>query len=161
MAATLFGVAALAEGEGGQSDPLVTLSYIDKVFTNYILDLFQDELDKKTAELEAGLNTKISEIEKAYGASGAVVERSTYSVISLADGQTLVCQRGAEIMLRVGSAVVAADDSPGLVDTSTTENLDNGKALTKNHMYMVTINDHGVKARGSVKVLVRGDYVIK
>jgi hypothetical protein len=64
-------------------------------------------------------------------------------------------------MLRVGSAYVSAADSPGLVDTSTTTNLENGEALTKNHMYMVTINSHGIRASGSVKVVVRGDYVIE
>jgi hypothetical protein len=54
MAATLLGVAAMAEGEGTQSDPLVTLSYIDRVFTDYKMGLFQDKLDTKAAELESG-----------------------------------------------------------------------------------------------------------
>ncbi len=161
MAATLFGVAALAEGEGTQSDPLVTLSYIDRVFTDAVLKLFQDKLELRAAELENGLNAKISAIEQAYGGASKIVERSTYKVVSLSDGQTLVCQRGAELLLRVGGAYVVASDSPGLVDTSSTENLENGKALVKNHMYMVTINNHGIRASGSVKVVVRGDYAIK
>ncbi len=161
MAATLFGVAAAAEGEGTQSDPLVTLSYIDKVFTDSVMKLFQEQLDKRASELQSGIDAKIAAIEEAYGKAGKIVERSTYSVVSLADGQTLVCQRGTELMLRVGAAYVAASSSPGLIDTSTASSLDNGKALIKNHMYMVTINGNGIKASGSTMVVARGDYTIK
>ncbi len=161
MAATLLGVAAMAEGEGTESDPLVTLSYINNVFTKYVTDLFTQELEKRAAELETGINDKITAIETAYGSMGQLAERSTYSVVSLTNGQTLVGQRGTEIMLRVGSAYVVAPASPGLIDTSTAAILENGKYLVKNHMYMVTINDRAIKASGDVMVVVRGDYKIK
>ena len=55
---------------------------------------------------------------------------------------------------------MVASDTPGLVDTSSTENLNNGEALVKNHLYMVTINGHGIRASGTVKIVVRGEYTI-
>jgi hypothetical protein len=161
MAATLFNVAALAEGEGTQSDPLVTLSYINNVFTKYVMNIFTQELDTRVAELEEDINEKVAAIEAAYGKTGEIAERSTYKVENLSDGQTIVCQRGTEIMLRLGKAYVIAPASPGLIDTSTASILENGKYLVANHMYMVTINDRAIKASGNTYVVIRGDYVIK
>ena len=81
-------------------------------------------------------------------------------VETLEAGQTLVCQRGAELMLRIGRASVTAASVPGLVDTATTGNLNDGEELAVNHLYLVTINGHGVRALETVKILVRGDYTI-
>jgi uncharacterized protein YacL len=72
MAATLFNVAALAEGEGTQSDPLVTLSYINNVFTKYVMNIFTQELDTRVAELEEDINEKVAAIEAAYGKTGEI-----------------------------------------------------------------------------------------
>ena len=39
--------------------------------------------------------------------------------------------------------------------------LESGKALVKNHLYMMTISDRGVRATAAtVKLLVRGGYTI-
>ena len=48
-------------------------------------------------------------------------------------------------------------DIIAVVPVSYTHLLENGKALVKNHLYMMTIEGRGVKAgSGTVKVLVRG-----
>lgn len=165
-AAAVLMTAVLAAGgdsaaqPGGADDPLVTLSYINEVFTGYVTELFQKDLDSRAAELETGLTDRVAALEAESQAAGEQAQRSTYQVVTLEDGATLSCQRGAELMLRVGAATVAAGDTPGLVDTSTTANLDDGEALVKNHMYMVTINGHGVRAQGTVKLVVRGDYTV-
>ena len=68
---------------------------------------------------------------------------------------------GTEVMLRVGTASCAASSAPGLIDTTTAGVIDHGAALTKNHLYMMTIEDRGVKATAAtVKMLVRGSYTI-
>ncbi len=160
-AALLLGIAALAvdaaTSAGSEDDPLVTLSYINDVFVPYVTSLFRQDLEEKETALQEALEERISALEGA-GVSG--IGGREYVVETLEAGQTLVCQRGAELMLRIGRATVTAENVPGLVDTATTGNLNDGEELTVNHLYMVTINGHGVRAEDTVKILVRGDYTI-
>ena len=55
---------------------------------------------------------------------------------------------------------MAAPDRPGLVDTSSTGELNDGESLEKNHLYMVTISGNGFRAVGTVKAVIRGDYTV-
>ncbi len=137
----IAGVSAYAATSfGTSSDPLITLSYLEKTLTPQLLEQFGDEL------------------ETALAANGST---STYSVVTLSNGQKLIGEVGCEIMLRIGSASVSASDSPGLVDTTNAASLNDGSALTANHLYMVTIAGNGIKATAStVKVIVRGSYTI-
>jgi hypothetical protein len=65
-------------------------------------------------------------------------------------------------MLRVGSASCVAPSSPGLIDETDGTTLESGKGLVKNHLYMMTIDERGVKATAeTVKLLVRGSYSIR
>ena len=161
-AALLLGIAALAvdaaTSAGSEYDPLVTLSYINDVFVPYVTSLFREDLEEKEAALQEALEERVSSLEGA-GVGGGTGSRE-YVVETLEAGQTLLCQRGAELMLRIGRATVTAENIPGLVDTATTENLNDGEELIVNHLYMVTINGHGVRAEETVKILVRGDYTI-
>lgn len=137
----IAGVSAFAATSfGTSSDPLITLSYLEKTLTPQLLEQFGDEL------------------ETALSSSGGT---STYTVVTLAKGQTLTGAVGCEIMLRIGTASVSASDSPGLVDTTDASSLNNGSALKTNHLYMVTIGGNGIKATAAtVKVIVRGSYTI-
>lgn len=137
----IAGVSAYAATTfGTSSDPLITLSYLEKTLTPQLLEQFGDEL------------------EAALVANGGT---DTYSVVTLTSGQTLTGAVGCEIMLRIGSASVSASDSPGLVDTTDASSLNNGSALKTNHLYMVTIAGNGIKATAAtVKVIVRGSYTI-
>ncbi len=137
----IAGVSAYAATSfGTSSDPLITLSYLEKTLTPQLLEQFGDEL------------------ETALSSNGGT---STYTVVTLAKGQTLTGAVGCEIMLRIGTASVSASDSPGLVDTTDASSLNNGSALKTNHLYMVTIGGNGIKATAAtVKVIVRGSYTI-
>ena len=84
-----------------------------------------------------------------------------FVLVTLSSGQTLKGEVGTEVMLRVGTASCTGSSTPGLIDTTTAGTIDNGAALTKNHLYMMTIEDRGVKAiAATVKMLVRGSYTI-
>ena len=110
-------------------------------------------VDEKAAEL-----TKKFEQTAGTGSSSAAV----FSVVTLSKGQTLVGDVGCEVMLRIGSATCVSDGSTGLIDTTSGGNLGNGKALEKNHLYMVTISTRSVSAGSeTVKLLVRGPYTIQ
>lgn len=159
-AALVLSVAALAvnaaASAGSEDDPLVTLSYINDVFLPYVTDLFHKDLEEKETNLRETLEERVSALEGAGLGGGG----TRYVVETLEKGQTLICQRGAELMLRIGRATVKAGSTPGLVDTATTGNLNDGEELAVNHLYMVTINDHGIRAEETVKILVRGEYTI-
>ena len=159
-AALLLGIAALAASAatsaGSEDDPLVTLSYINDVFLPYVTELFHKDLEEQEEALQGALEERLTALEELNTGSGG----REYVVETLEAGQTLICQRGAELMLRIGRAGVTAENVPGLVDTATTENLNDGEELIVNHLYMVTINGHGVRALETVKILVRGEYTI-
>ena len=145
--------AAVNAGAGSSGDPLVTLSYLTGKFTPQMEEKMKAMVDEKAAEL-----TQKFEQTAGTGSSGAAV----FSVVTLTKGQTLVGDVGCEVMLRVGSASCVSDGSTGLIDTTSGGNLGNGKALDKNHLYMVTISTRSVSAGSeTVKLLVRGSYTIQ
>jgi len=145
---TVAGAAA-----GGSDDPLVTLSYLNDTFLGSILQ----QVDQKIA----GRNSQIvQQLGGQAGAAGTTTAPS-FTVVTLSSGQTLRGEIGCEVMLRVGTAVCAASSAPGLIDETTAAALNNGGALVQNHLYMMTIEDRGVKATAAtVKLLVRGSYTI-
>ena len=159
--ACLCGGAVLAAG-GDESDPLVTLSYLTQTVTPNILKQVDEQAAKRQSELLAQLKTAIADYKMAVeggGASGGT--SASYSVVTLTSGQTLALGVGCEVMLRVGTATLAANTDPGLIDVSTGGTLNNGGALTANHLYMATIADRTVQATAAtVKLLVRGEYTV-
>lgn len=159
LVAGLGAMAVRAAGSAGtEDDPLVTLSYLTEVFTAKVTELFRSDLDAREEALRDDLGERIGALEAASGITPP--EGRDYTVETFLDGQTVVCQRGTEILLRIGDAVVAAPDRPGLVDTSSTGELNDGESLEKNHLYMVTISGNGFRAVGTVKAVIRGDYTV-
>ena len=166
--ALLMGVTVAATGgAGSKEDPLVTLSYLTKTFQPDVMA----QVDKKLAERDTALAAKLAEtvaadkkeLEKNYGSgSGSSGETDGFAVVTMSRGQVLSGGIGCEVMLRVGSASCVSPSSPGLIDSTDASTLDNGKSLVKNHLYMMTIEDRGVKAAAdTVKLLVRGSYTVK
>ena len=147
--------AALAAGAGGEGDPLVTLSYLtDSVLPKLVQDT-QAKADQRQAELTQQFNQALSQAGGGGGSS------ASYTVVTLAGGQRLNLDLGAEVMLRVGSAAAGAAENPALVDVTTGGSLNSGEGLVQNHLYMATMTDHYITAgSGTVKVLVRGGYQI-
>lgn len=129
---------------GTKDDPLVTKSYLDDTLTPELMAQFKTQLNSALAAQQSGSTAE-----------------GTFEVVTLSKGQTLTGKVGCEILLRIGTAAVAASSSPGLVDTTSGGTLDSGGALTANHLYMVSIAGNGVKATAAaVKVLVSGSYTI-
>ena len=157
--------AVLAAGPGSQSDPLITLSYLNETATPAILE----QLDGKTAAYEQSLADKLDASIKEYSQKmdellaqqGEQQHAATYLVVTLKKDQVLNMDIGCEVMLRVGTAACVSPSAPGLIDTTDGSTLNNGAALVKNHLYMATITERAVKATAATtKVLVRGGYTI-
>ncbi len=131
-----------AVGYGTQDDPLITKSYLDEVLEPRLEADFKAELDAALAEADTG--------------SG-----EDFKVITLSAGQTVVCDVGCEVMLRIGSASAAGADFPVLVDTTSGESVSNGSAMKANHLYMVTIKGNGfVAGAATTKLLIKGSYTV-
>lgn len=160
-AVVTFGAAALAAA-GDSNDPLVTLSYLTNVFTPQVETKVNEAVAANEAALKSELDAAIEEWDKLVsGQSAQGGSSSAFTVVTLSKGQQLVGSVGCEVMLRVGTAVCVSDSAPGLIDCTKGATLNNGSALVKNHLYMVTIETRAVKATAdTVKVLARGNYTI-
>lgn len=147
----VLNVTALAVEAGSSGDPLVTLSYLNDTFLGTIMT----QVDQKIA----ARNSQIAQQIGGQGSAGTAA--SSFVVVTLSNGQTLKGNIGCEVMLRVGTAVCVASSTPGLIDESAATTLNNGGALVQNHLYMMTIENRGVKATAATtKLLVRGSYTI-
>ena len=159
---------AATSGAGTSSDPIVTLSYLNEKFLPQVLS----EVDKKTASREKELSQKLTEqvksetkaFEQKYGtvSGGAAGTAQSFTLVTLSKGQILYMGVGCEAMLRTGSGVCVASGSPGLVDETGGKTIAGGEALAKNHLYMATVDSHGVQAGANdTKLLVRGGYSVQ
>ena len=143
---------AVAADPGSSKDPLVTLSYLE--------DVFFDSIMEKVDERIEGRNEQIA--KEISGTSGETAANAqTFTVVTLTEGQILTGDIGCEVMLRVGSATVSCGTNPALIDISTGGTLNKGVSLEKNHLYMATIPDRVLTpTAATVKVLVRGGYTV-
>lgn len=161
---------AATGGAGSKEDPLVTLSYLNVNFLPEVLA----QADARVVERNNALSTQLAEqiaaekaaLEKKYAAAskeGSLADTvDSFVVVTMSRDQVLYGEIGCEVMLRVGTAVCVSPSSPGLIDSTDATTLDSGKSLVKNHLYMMTIDERGVKATAdTVKVLVRGTYEVK
>ena len=152
-AATVTYAAASA---GSSSDPLVTLGYLTNRFTPQMKTVMEELVSQKEKDLTEKFNQQIANVP-----TGGQAGESVFAVVTLSEGQVLTGEVGCEVMLRVGSASCVSDGSTGLIDVTDGSTLADGKALAKNHLYMVTISTRAVKATaGTVKLLVRGPYTL-
>ena len=168
---TLLVVSVMAAGTAGsETDPLVTMSYLNETFMTQLMGKVDEKLTARDKELSDKLTAQVQQDTKAladkYGAGASTGGGSgeladTFTVVTLSNGQTLNGDIGCEVMLRVGTAVCVSPSSPGLIDETDGTTIGNNAKLTQNHLYMMTIDERGVKATAAtVKLLVRGGYTV-
>lgn len=162
----LVGVAVAAGQQGTQSDPLVTISYLEQKALPAILNqVDQTVASKQTAleqKLDAVVDGYVKEVEsKLNGTSGQTSAGGVFQIVDLKAGQTVVGTAACEFLLRSGTASCVSDTAPGLIDTTSGSALAGGSNLTTNHLYLATIDGRGVKAVTNVTIMVRGSYTIQ
>ena len=150
LGALLSVTVTMASGVGTNDDPLVTLSYLKETFMNDIMK----QVDQKIAD-------RNGQIAQQIGGQAGTTSASSFTVVTLSNGQVLTGKIGCEVLLRVGTATCVSPSNPGLIDQSNASVLNNGGALAQNHLYMMTIEGRGVKATAATtKLMVRGSYTI-
>lgn len=159
LSAVLLGTgAALAAGD--QSDPLVTLSYLNQTAIPQIVKQVEEQTAAKQKELELNLANQISQYLRQGGQGSSSGTSASYTLVSMTGGQVMSLGVGCELLPRIGAVTVRANTAPALIDLSTGGTVDSGATLTRNHLYMATIADRTLTASGDVKLLVRGTYSI-
>ena len=152
-------VAVMAAGAAGsQTDPLVTLSYLESTYTDTLLSKADSVFQSRNKELEQALAEQVAAMKKEVSSQTVQTgSAAAFTAMTLHKGQTLTGAVGTEVLLRQGSAVCSAASAPGLVDVTGGGELQSGGALTANHLYLMTADGRGVTASSdSVTVLVRG-----
>ena len=153
----LAGAGAAFATAGDASDPLISLSYLQKVILPEIFNQFDTKVQTKQTELETSLSNQITQYKTEMGNPNS----ASFTLITLSKGQTLKPGVGCELLLRIGSATVNAANFPALVDVSNGSTINSGASLTKNCLYMATIDGHTITPTAdTVKLLVRGNYSI-
>ena len=159
LSASLLGtVAALATG-GDQTDPLVTLSYLNQTAIPQIVKQVEESAAVKQRELTKTFTDQINLYLQQGGQTGSGGSAS-YTLVSMSGGQVMSLGVGCEVLLRIGAVTVRADSAPALIDLSGGGTINTGASLTRNHLYMSTIPDRTLTASGDVKLLVRGSYSV-
>ncbi len=157
---------AYAATAGSRNDPLVTLGYLENIFSRQVESAVDQAVRGQEEQLRQDLDQAIEDwdeqVQNAIGEGGSGgSSNAVFQVVTLSRGQTLVGDVGCEVMLRIGSAACVSSGSPGLIDISAGSTLNNGQALETNHLYLVTISTRSVQATSdTVRVLVRGPYTI-
>ena len=147
----------LGAAAGTQTDPLVTLSYLNDVNTPAILKEVDARLDTREQALVDKLNASIAQYEKDMEEQLAA---AVFAVVTVKAGQKLLGGVGCEFLLRSGSAVCVAASAPGLIDSTDGATLASGGAIQPNHLYLSTAEGRGLQAGSDATVLVRGSYQI-
>ncbi|ADL08443.1 hypothetical protein [Thermosediminibacter oceani] len=118
---------------GSESDPLVTKSYVDKLFSN----------------IQQSINS---------GTGGSV----SPEIVNLSPGQQLVGDMGTEIILRSGQAVIVDGAGGGLADVTAGKDIKKDEIVPANHLLIVPRDDgRGITAKSNVVVMVRGNFTVK
>lgn len=184
----IAGLGVIAAEYGSQSDPLVTLSYIEKVLlpnaqkdvdktVSNAMEEFEDALSDSDKTIQSYIDKKLrsfasgdvdEELIDAIAASvleqagGSVTAGEvSWSVIQVPAGRTIVCEVGVQAILRVGQATCVAAGTPGLIDLSNGETLENGGALAANHLYTASIQGRGIYTAQGCTLLIAGSYTIQ
>jgi hypothetical protein len=184
----IAGLGVIAAEYGSQSDPLVTLSYVEKVLlpnaqkdvdktVSNAMEEFEDALSDSDKTIQSYIDKKLrsfasgdvdEELIDAIAASvleqagGSVTAGEvSWSVIQVPAGRTVVCEVGVQAILRVGQATCVAAGTPGLIDLSNGETLENGGALAANHLYTASIQGRGIYTAQGCTLLIAGSYTIQ
>lgn len=162
-----------------QSDPLVSLSYINEVvIAEYdkklaeindkisVLTKKNTELETEKSTLQASLviaNAKLTELEKQLEELKNAPDGSQFEVICLQKGQKLLATSPCELILRSGAAIVVSITTNGVNDMTDGTELMNAAAAPLYHSLLVPRGNDGRGIQvtsNEAYIMVRGGYQI-
>lgn len=143
VVAVLFGGigAYAATNYGTESDPLITLSYLNDVVKPQLEESYTQQTKDTLAELESRVET---------------AAEGSYVSVTLKADQTLNCKAGCEFLVRSGQGYVTEN----ILNVTEGEVLAAKDWLMKYHLYMAISDGAAVMANSDIYLMVRGDYTI-
>lgn len=143
---------------GGAADPLVSLSYLDEVFTPTMEMEAIDQAEMAVGRAEYNINQDIAALKSDLSNSN-VSGASEFLVVTLAKGEKITLDSGAQAVLRVGASTVSAPASPALLNLSQGTSLLNGGNLVINQLYLAVEGNRILTASEDVvKIMVSGGF---
>lgn len=144
------GSVTVAATQGDKDDPLVTLSYLQKVVTPQLEKLTDEAVKKNSEELAKQLDIAITSyenrVDEKLAAAGAVFQSR-----ELKSGESFTTDAGRELLLVSGSATAVGS----LVDTTAGGTVSNGGKLAVGHLYITVEANAGMKATAAVSLMSR------
>lgn len=142
VAVLLGGIGAYAATTyGTESDPLITLSYLNDVLKPEL----QQTYTRQTQDSIAALESRI-----------AAESGGAYASVTVKANQTLTCSAGCEFLVRSGEAYVTA----GILNVTEGKEMAANDWLMKHHLYLAVSDGAAVKANADTVLMVRGEYTV-
>jgi len=136
-------VYASTKEPGSKEDPIVTLSYVELK-----LEQLKDYVDQKSFSSNPSQPTNPA-------------QSSTFEVVELKVGQSLIAGAGTEVILRSGEAVAIISPLGGLSDVTGAKDLQKDEKVPSNHLLIIPRDDgRGIRALSDSFLLVKGGYTI-
>ncbi len=158
-----------------ESDPLISLSYIEEILTpaydEKIAELIKENKEltekltafeetlKKASETITALEGKITELETAEPSAAL----GQYEVVHMNKGAKLIAKSPCELILRSGSGIVVSITSNGINDFSDGTELMNAEEIPLYHGLLIPRGNDGRGIQitsNEAYVMVRGEYEI-
>ena len=178
-----------AASYSSEDDPLISLSYIEKVLLPQVRDMIEDAISGADITLpdeteppettEAPETTEVPEttvapettepVPETTFPEGTVNTGAKFAVINLKEGETLFASvNSCEVIVRSGKTTVVSPftvkwEEQGVSDTTDGKEIYNGEAVPNNHTIIIPRDDGRgiVCGTGGAWLMVRGDYIIK
>lgn len=147
-----------AKGEAGSAnDPLVTKSYVDSQIAAISSGQNLSKLESTVKAQEEMINVLTQEINTL-----KQQESSSYTVVTVPAGNSIIGMQGTEIIVRSGNGIVLASEGGGLQDMTEGVDLLEGTQVPKYHLVIIPREDgRGIYATKDLIVMVRGGYNIQ
>lgn len=141
VAAVIAGGAIAAGTQGSQSNPLVTLDYLNEV----VVPQLMKDVEKQVKE-------RFDALKKEQKTTGAA-----FQTVELEEGKTLRPEAGSQLLIRSGTL----KSTDALVDLTTGETWANDGSLAANHLYIATGDKQTVTAESEAVLLLQGGYTVE
>lgn len=140
----LLGATTVFSEPGSETDPLVTLSYVEK------------KIEQLKYYVDEKLGNRGSENQ----------DIGLWTVVEVSAGKSLICKEGTEIILRSGNAraiaVVTNGIMNGLTDVTAGKDLVMEENIKTNHLLIIPRDDgRGARVLTNSFFLVKGNYEIR
>lgn len=151
LTVTLGGVGVLAATQGSQDDPLLTLSYLEKVLKPQLETQVDQAVEKNSQELAKQLDQAIAGYESRVDEQLAAAGTGAFQTKSLAKGEQFTPGAGREVLVVSGEVTALGQ----LTDTTAGTAVQAGDKLTAGHLYVTAAAGAGCKATNAASVMSR------